>query len=70
MDARDAIVGAALTASYACVTWILIQVVDLKDQQGINSNEISYMNRTLETCVQRDVYEVDKLLMMERLRND
>lgn len=43
-------------------------MLGINNQANKNTNDIAYLNREVEACVRKDVYEVDKMLMNERFR--
>ena len=69
METKNAIIGGFIGLAYGCITWIFTEVVELKDNNATLNSEITYLNRSLDACVSKDVYEVDKLLFLERLKN-
>lgn len=69
METKNAIIGGFIGLAYGCITWIFTEVVDLKDNNTALNSEVAHLNRTLDACVSKDVYEVDKLLFLERMKN-
>ena len=69
MKVPEPVVNGVITVLIIGCGWLLAEIIDLKDKQGVIENEILYMSKTLDACIQRDVYEIDKLYMVERLKN-
>ena len=69
MNFKDTVVAGSITVAFSFVGWAHMMIIDLKDDVSVLQNEILYMTRTLDGCIQNDLYQVDKLYMIERFKN-
>ena len=57
----------AIAASYGVAAYFFNEFSDMKERQHKHTAEVEYMQKTLDNCVKRDVYEIEKMLLIEKL---
>lgn len=69
-DMKEKLIMWGLACAWAAGTGVVSYILTLNNDIIALNSEITYLQKSVEQCVQRDIYEVDKLLMIERLRKD
>lgn len=65
---KDNLIMFGLTVAWAVLTWAMSMVLDNNTRISDIEKQLIYMEKNIDNSIKKDVYEVDKLLLYERLK--